>query len=307
MIPVIPLSEVRPRARRVAIGEFDGVHLGHREVIRGSDTVVTFDPHPRSVIAPAAAPKLLTTLVQKAELVAELGVTELVVIPFDTAFSSRTAQQFVDDVLVAQLGATRVSVGENFRFGHRTEGGIELLRAQSAFETHVATLVEAEGEIVSSTHIRGLIMSGKLAEAARFLGTPFELRGEVVAGDRRGRELGFPTANQVPDNAYVCPDHGIYATLAGIVADDGAVEWHPAATNVGVRPTFTTGRGLLIETYLIDWQGEIYGRELRVRFLRRLRGERRFESVEALVEQMGRDVREAAEIAGRSATFLRRT
>jgi riboflavin kinase / FMN adenylyltransferase len=280
------LPDARPRARHVAVGEFDGVHLGHREVIRGADTVVTFEPHPRSVVAPESAPKLLTSLARKAELVASLGVQELVVVPFDAAFAALTPEEFVGQVLVDALGATKVSVGENFRFGHRQAGDTALLRSDDRFETRVVPLVEAGEEIVSSSHIRGLVAAGEVGEAARFLVDPFELRGEVVGGDRRGRDLGYPTANLVPDDAYVCPGHGVYACRAAVA---GRGEWL-AAVNVGVRPTFDTGRGVLVEAYLLDFTGDLYGAELRLTFVERLRGERRFATVEALVEQMGLDV-----------------
>ena len=275
----------------MAIGTFDGVHLGHREVIGNSDTVLTFEPHPMSVIRPEAAPKLLTSPAVKRDLIAGLGVEELVVIPFDEDFASRSAEAFVDDVLVGRLGAGRVSVGENFRFGHGAEGDAALLRAQTAFETRVVPLVEVAGETVSSSHIRGLVAAGEVAQAAEFLGGPFLFEGEVVTGDRRGRELGMPTANLVPDDRMVCPGHGVYAAWA---------HGHPAAVNVGVRPTFETGRGLLVEAHLIDFEGDLYGQELRIAFLERMRGERRFDSVDALVEQMHRDVAQAREICARS-------
>jgi riboflavin kinase / FMN adenylyltransferase len=282
---IVWLPDAARRTRDIAVGEFDGVHLGHREVIRGADTVLTFEPHPRTVVAPDSAPKLLTSLEIKADLIAGLGVEELVVIPFDGTFAAQSPQEFVDHVLVDQLGAERVSVGENFRFGHRARGDAALLREQPRFDTRVAELVEVEGEIISSTHIRGLVAAGDVARAARFLGAPFHMRGTVAHGDKRGRTLGFPTANLVPDPRLVVPDHGIYACRAQV---DG--EAHVAAVNVGVRPTFKTGRGLLVEAYLLDFDGDIYGRELRIDFLERLRGERRFESVEALVAQMREDV-----------------
>ncbi|HEX8103270.1 MAG TPA: bifunctional riboflavin kinase/FAD synthetase [Solirubrobacteraceae bacterium] len=291
------LADAEPRPRRVAVGEFDGVHLGHREVIRGADTVLTFEPHPRAVVAPDAAPKLLTSLETKVDLIAGLGVQELVVIPFDERFAAQSAQEFVDSVLVAKLGATRVSVGENFRFGHKAQGDAALLRSQTAFETRVVPLVEVAGEIVSSTHIRGLVLAGDVEQANRFLGSPYQLRGPVVHGDERGRTLGYPTANLVPDNALIYPGHGVYACRAA-VQDEGGGDgagwrWWPAATNVGVRPTFVTGRGVLVEAYLIGFDGDLYGRELRLAFLQRLRGERRFDSVEELVEQMHADVEAA--------------
>jgi riboflavin kinase / FMN adenylyltransferase len=291
------LPDVQPRPRRVAVGEFDGVHLGHREVIRGADTVLTFEPHPREVVAPEAAPRLLTPLARKAELLEGLGVDELVVIRFDAAFAERSPEDFVDEILVGALGATDVSVGENFRFGHQAAGTPELLEADGRFATRVIRLVEADEEIVSSSHIRGLILAGELGEANALLGDPFQLRGEVVPGDRRGRELGYPTANLVPDERYVYPAHGIYAARAEV---HGQGAWK-AAVNVGVRPTFDSGRGVLVEAHLLDFSGDLYGLELRIEFLERLRGERRFDSVEALVEQMGRDVE-----ATRSAATLNR-
>jgi riboflavin kinase / FMN adenylyltransferase len=296
---VTRLPDVEPRPRRVAVGTFDGVHRGHREVIAGADTVLTFDPHPVAVVRPDAAPRLLTRLDRKAELIGGLGVEELVVIPFDREFANRSAQEFVDDVLVGALQATHVSVGENFRFGHKAQGDAEMLRADDRFETRVQPLIEAAGEIVSSSHIRGLLLGGHVEEANPLLVDPFQMRGEVVHGDKRGRELGYPTANLVPDPAFVTPGHGVYACRAGLgAADPDADGWWTAAVNIGIRPQFVTGRGELIEAYLLDYEGDLYGRELRIDFLQRLRGERRFDSVEALLEQMARDVDEARAIAG---------
>jgi len=250
-------------------------------VIAGSDTVLTFEPHPLAVIRPEAAPKLLTSLETKVELIAQLGVQELVVIPFDDRFAAQSPQEFIDQVLVARLGARRVSVGENFRFGHGATGDTVMLGADPRFETRVVTLVEVDGEIVSSSHVRALVLAGDVEHATRFLGSPFQLRGEVVIGDQRGRTLGFPTANIVPDESLVCPGHGVYAARA-----DGVC----AAVSVGVRPTFGTGRAVLVEAYLLDREVDLYGRTLRLDFLARLRGERRFDTAEALIEQMKRDV-----------------
>jgi riboflavin kinase/FMN adenylyltransferase len=287
------LPDVEPRPRRVAIGTFDGVHLGHREVIAGAETVVTFDPHPQSVVAPGSQPKLLTTLDRKAELIASLGVEELVVIPFDGDFAARSAQDFVDHVLVERVAATHVSVGENFRFGHKAQGDAQLLADDPRFETRTVPLLEVDGEVVSSSHIRGLVAGGAVQYADELLGAPFAADGEVQHGDKRGRTLGFPTANLVPRPGFVVPGHGVYACRVQLA--DGTLV--PAATNVGVRPQFVTGRGELIEAYLIDWSGDLYGEKIRIEFLRRLRGERRFDSVDALVEQMGRDVDEARTLA----------
>jgi riboflavin kinase/FMN adenylyltransferase len=290
---VVSLPDVEPGSgpRKVAIGTFDGVHLGHREVIRGSDTVLTFDPHPLAVINPEATPKLISTFNVKRDLIAGLGVEELVVIPFDNGFASLTAEEFVREVLIERLGATQVSVGENFRFGQRARGTPDFLREHGEFETRVASLVEAADETISSTQIRGLVAAGEVAQAARFLGGPFLFEGEVVSGDQRGRELGMPTANLVPDERYVVPGHGVYAAWA---------HGHPAAVNVGVRPMFETGRGLLVEAHLIGFEGDIYGETLRIAFLERLRGEKRFDSVDELVAQMNRDVEDARRIAERA-------
>ncbi len=283
---VTRLSEAAPRPRRLAVGEFDGVHLGHREVISGCDTVLTFEPHPLAVIRPEALPKLLTSLETKIELIEPLGVRELVVIPFDSTFAAQSPQEFVDQILVDRLQATYVSVGENFRFGHGASGDSELLAADPRFETCVVRLVEVDGEIVSSSHIRALVLAGDVEHAARYLGSPFRLRGEVVTGDRRGRELGFPTANIVPDEGLVCPGHGVYAARA-----DGSC----AAVSIGVRPTFGTGRAVLVEAYLIDREVDLYGQTLRIDFLSRLRGERRFGSAEELIAQMRQDVERTRE------------
>ena len=300
---VVELTKVEPGSgpRSVAIGTFDGVHLGHREVIRGSSTVLTFDPHPLSVIHPEATPKLISPFPVKRDLIAGLGVDELVIIPFDRGFSEQSAEEFVQDVLVARLDAQRVSVGENFRFGKGAKGTADFLAERDEFETRVVSLVEAEGETISSSHIRGLVAAGEVREAAEFLGGPFLFEGEVVHGDKRGRELGMPTANLVPDDAYVCPGHGVYAATAYLTSSPGQpAEGIPAAVNVGVRPTFATGRGLLVEAHLIGFEGDIYGETLRLAFLERLRGEKRFDSVDALVRQMNADVEQAAAIAERA-------
>jgi riboflavin kinase / FMN adenylyltransferase len=295
-VKITRLPEVeRGRERSVAVGTFDGVHLGHREVIAGADSVLTFDPHPVSVVAPQHTPKLLTTLARKGELVASLGVQELIVIPFDREFAQHSAQEFIDRVLVGALGARQVAIGENFRFGHKAQGDPALLAADGRFTTVVHPLLEIDGEIVSSSHIRGLLLAGEVAEANRLLGAPFQLQGEVRHGDERGRELGFPTANLVPDEALACPGHGVYACLAG--GHPALPRPLPAAVSIGVRPTFKTGRAELIEAYVLDFEGDLYDQPLRLDFLERLRGERRFEDPDRLVEQMHRDVQRTREIA----------
>jgi riboflavin kinase / FMN adenylyltransferase len=269
---------------------FDGVHKGHRAVIDGADTVLTFDPHPLTVIHPEAAPKLIMPFDVKRDVIDGLGVEELLVIPFDEEFMRIEAEEFVSEILIGRLGAKKVSVGENFRFGAKARGDPEMLARHDEFETWIVPLVEVDGETVSSTRVRALVAAGEVDAAMRCLGAPFMLEGKVIEGDRRGRELGFPTANLVPDDRLVVPGHGVYAAFAN---------GHPAAVNVGVRPTFETGRGLLIESFLIDYDGDLYGQNLRVAFVSRLRGERRFPTVEDLIAQMHRDVAEAREICAR--------
>jgi len=286
-IEVAKLPEAEPRARHVAIGTFDGVHRGHQAVIDEADTVLTFDPHPLEILHPAALPKLIMPFGVKRDVIEGLGVRELVVIPFDREFAALSAEGFVDEVLVGRLTAERVSVGENFRFGAKAKGDPEMLAARPEFETRVVPLVEVDGETVSSTRIRALVAAGEMEAARRCLGAPFMVEGTVVEGDQRGRTLGFPTANIVPDDRLAIPGHGVYAAFA-----DGV----PAAVNVGVRPTFDSGRGVLIETYLIDREEDLYGKTFRVAFVERLRGERRFAGVEELIAQMRIDVEEAKRV-----------
>jgi riboflavin kinase/FMN adenylyltransferase len=288
-IAVTSLPDAERRPRQVAIGTFDGVHLGHQAVIDGADTVLTFDPHPLEVLHPAALPKLIMPFTVKRDVIEGLGVQELVVIPFDREFATRSAEDFIAHVLVERLGAERVSVGENFRFGAKAKGDSRMLEAHTEFETRVVPLVEVDGETVSSTRVRALIAAGEVEAARRCLGAPFMVEGTVVEGDQRGRELGFPTANIVPDDRLAIPGHGVYAAFANGV---------PAAVNVGVRPTFESGRGVLIETYLIDREEDLYGTELRVAFVERLRGEKRFPGIEELISQMRVDVEDARRVCG---------
>jgi riboflavin kinase / FMN adenylyltransferase len=292
-LTVTSLPDAEPRPRHVAIGTFDGVHLGHQEVIDDADTVLTFDPHPLEILHPAALPKLIMPFAVKRDVIEGLGVQELVVIPFDEEFAHRSAEDFVEHVLIEKLGATKVSVGENFRFGAKAKGDPAMLAAREEFETRVVPLVEVDGETVSSTRVRALVAAGDMEHAQHCLGAPFMVEGEVVKGDQRGRELGFPTANLIPDDRLVSPGHGVYAAFAN---------GHPAAVNIGVRPTFESGRGVLIEAYLIDREEDMYGQNLRIAFVSRLRGERRFPSVEELIAQMRQDVEDAKRVC---ATFQR--
>jgi riboflavin kinase/FMN adenylyltransferase len=289
----------------VTIGAYDGVHLGHQRVLhlvrelasaRGLEAaVVTFDRHPAQVVRPESAPKLLTSLDQKLELLDATGDVDVCcVLTFDEARSHETAEDFVTEVLVEKLRARRVVVGEDFHFGHKRGGNVPLLGrmgAELGFEVLGLALVAVEGDgggtIYSSTRIRELLAEGDVTEAARLLGRPHEVRGIVTEGDRRGRTLGFPTANLTVPSEICLPADGIYAGT--FVADDGVSR--PAAISLGRRPTFYDHADMsLLEAYVLDFDGDLYGQRAGVRFVERLRGEQRFDSVDALVEQMSRDV-----------------
>ena len=286
---VTQLADVKPRPRRVAVGEFDGVHLGHRQVIDSNDTVLTFEPHPAVVVHPERAPQLLTSFALKCELIAGLGVTELVVIPFDQGFAHQSPQEFIDHILVETLGATHVAVGDNFRFGRDAAGSTALLAADGRFSTRVETLVTADGDTISSSRIRRLISAGDITAANRLLGAPFRMRGPVQGGDRRGRDLGFPTANIAPDPALICPAYGVYACRVGP---------YLAAVNVGVRPTFGDDLVPLVEAHLLDFGADLYGETLTIEFIARLRGELRFDGAEPLIAQMRDDVAATRRLLG---------
>ncbi len=289
----------------VTIGAYDGVHRGHQRVLhlvrelassRGLDAaVVTFDRHPAQVVRPESAPKLLTNLDQKLELLDATGEVDICcVLTFDEQRSHETAEEFVTEVLVERLRARLVVVGEDFHFGYKRGGNVPLLGrmgAELGFEVIGLGLVAVEGDpvgtVYSSTRIRELLAEGDVAAAAALLGRPHEVRGTVVEGDRRGRTLGFPTANLRVPGEICLPADGIYAgTFAA--ADD--VE-RPAAISLGRRPTFyDDADASLLEAYVLDFDGDLYGQPAKVRFVERLRGEQRFDTVEDLVEQMGRDV-----------------
>jgi riboflavin kinase/FMN adenylyltransferase len=288
----------------VALGNFDGVHLGHQAVLRRAVeegerrgvrvVATTFDPHPRTVLGSRVQPELLTTLELRREALLRYGADEVRVIRFDEELSRKSPEEFVRDVLVGEIGAKAVVVGENFRFGYRAAGGVQelgrLMRAWGGEAYAVAVRGEAGKGDISSTRIRELIARGEVGEAAALLGRPYVLRGEVVVGDRRGRSIGFPTANVLPHAAVVVPARGVYA---GFVSDGRAV--HPACTNVGVAPTFGRGESR-IEAYVLGFGGDLYGHVVDVSFLRRIRPEKRFSGVEELKEQIARDVEEARRI-----------
>ena len=288
----------------VALGNFDGVHLGHQVVLRRAVeegrrrgvrvVAATFDPHPRAVLGPRVQPKLLTTLELRREALLRYGADEVRAIRFDPDFSKKSPEEFVREVLVGEIGAEAVVVGENFRFGHRAAGDLEelerLMRSLGAEAYSVLVRSGDEKAGISSTRIRELVAGGEVEEAAKLLGRPYLLRGEVIVGDRRGRSIGFPTANVVPDPAVVVPARGVYA---GFVRVGKAV--HPACTNVGIAPTFERGKSR-VEAYLIGFEGDLYERVVDVSFVRRIRAEKRFSGVDQLKEQIARDVQEARRI-----------
>ena len=295
-----------PGGTVVTIGVYDGVHLGHRALIGrvqamagelgAASAVVTFDRHPATVVRPESAPKLLTDLAQRLELLAATGLDYAVVIPFDEERARETAEDFVREVLVGCLRARAVVVGHDFHFGHGRGGNVPLLQrmgAELGFDVLGIMLVgdgdgDGPGEAVSSTRIRRALADGDVAQAAALLGHPHEVRGVVVRGDQRGRDLGFPTANVAVPADVLLPADGIYA---GWYERPSGHSLHPAALSVGRRPTFyDDAEASLLEAYLLDFDGDLYGEEARVRFVARLRGEVKFDSVDALVAQMARDV-----------------
>jgi riboflavin kinase / FMN adenylyltransferase len=286
----------------VTIGAYDGVHLGHRALLRDlsaradaaglSTVVVTFDRHPAAVVRPESAPKQLTGLEQKLELLADCGIDRTVVVPFDLARAEESAEDFVKEVLVDQLSARLVVVGEDFHFGRGRRGNVELLRrlgARYGFEVVGVGLTGDGRDAVSSTRIRALLSEGDVEGAARLLGRPHEVRGHVVHGDGRGGpELGFPTANLAVADDIALPADAVYA--GHYRRADGSL--HQAAISVGRRPTFyEPGTApVLVEAYLLHFDGDLYGESAGVSFAHRLRGEQRFDSVEALIAQMQADV-----------------
>lgn len=295
-------SPLEGRHTRVAIGVFDGLHLGHQRVIErllaldGDDsvsTIVTFDPHPAQVLAPERAPRLLQTLEQRLAGLEALGVEQVRLLTFGPELAKQSADEFVRRVLVDELHATHVLVGKDFRFGRDRQGDVATLEREGAslgFTLHEApTYGEPRW---SSTVVRSALASGDLQSANAVLGRPFVLRGHVEHGDARGRDLGFATANLGLAPHQAIPEIGIYAGAAR--TEDGA--WHAAAISIGTRPQFYEDGALLVEVHLPDFSGDLYGQALDVAFLERLRGEMKFDDVNALVAQIGVDVAQTREI-----------
>lgn len=300
------------RSPCLAIGTFDGVHLGHRAVIRAMSAaaraagapaaVLTFTPHPLAVLRPDAVPPLLTDYPGRAALLEGLGIDALVQLTFTPALATVPAEAFVQDYLCHRAGARRAFVGADFTFGARAAGTAEMLaavgRQACGLETTVIPLRLQGGVPISSTRIREALRAGRPGAAARLLGHPFTLAGPVVEGDQRGRLLGFPTANLVPDPVLAQPAPGVYAVrcrLAG--GGPEPVAWWPAVANLGRRPT-VGGVDTRLEVHLLDFDGDLYGRVLKVAFVRRLRGEQRFPDLEALRRQIGHDARRARQVLG---------
>ncbi len=291
----------------VTIGTYDGVHLGHQAVIQATrkeaerrglrSALVTFDPHPAMVVRPDSAPRLLVDLEQKLELIEACGVDTVLVVPFDEIRSSETPEEFVTSVLLDCLGTRAIVVGEDFHFGKDRAGDVNhLSELGQRYDFAVTGIALLEGElgdrVISSTAIRRCLDEGDVQTAAELLGRPHETRGPVVGGDERGRTIGFPTANIAVPHGRSIPGDGVYA--AWYERPDGSV--YPAAINIGKRPTFyQDAEHSLVEAHLIDFDGDLYGEQARVRFVSQLRQERRFDGIDALQAQLAQDVATARE------------
>ena len=288
------------RSTVLTLGVFDGLHLGHQRImqtvvsraaaINAVPTAITFDPHPRSVLYPENAPPLLQTLDQRLTNFEVLGIKQTIVIRFDVNFANQDAETFLRGIIYERLQAKEVYLGKGFAFGRNRAGNIELLKKISASLGFIADEVPEvclRGQRVSSSKIRKLLADGKVNLARRMLGRPYGVEGQIIHGFERGRTIGFPTANLKPNNRVI-PQYGVYATATLI---DGV--WRRSITNVGVRPTFEGDKEPSIESYIFDFDGDLYGDVLRVRFLHRIRDERKFGGIEELKAQIERDTRRA--------------
>jgi len=301
-------EELKPAPQPVclAIGFFDGVHLGHQQIIRqtvtdarqkgASSLVITFDQHPTRIIAPERTPALIQSLPQRLRSIEALGVNALWLIRFDHPFSQKTGEQFVREMAVS-LGSIRsVCVGANFKFGYQRSGDVALLErmgSELGFKVHGLAAVSLDGQVISSTRIRQAIAAGDLDAASQMLGRAYSLAGEVIRGDQLGRQLGFPTAN-LQASGICLPTNGVYAADTEV---DGRS--YRAVVNIGLRPTLKQPEPQLrVEAFLMDFDGDLYGRELELIFLKKLRDETRFASLEELRRQIERDVAAAVELSG---------
>lgn len=288
----------------LTIGNFDGVHLGHRAIldtvitraraVEGEAVLYTFDPHPRKVLQPERAPDLLATIDQKVELLEAIGLDVLIVEPFDMAFARTPPEVFVNDFVHGRIAPREVYVGYDFHFGRDREGSMRLLTEtgpQLGFSVTIIPEVTVGGQDVNSTRIRELLRKGRVEDAAQLLGRAFSVRGPIVTGMKRGRELGFPTANLATVNE-IMPGPGVYVCQVRFL-DDGhpaAGSVLPAVTNVGRRPTFEERGEITAEAHLLDFDGDLYDRRVDLAFLAKLRHEQKFDGPGALREQIGRDV-----------------
>jgi riboflavin kinase / FMN adenylyltransferase len=291
----------------LTLGVFDGLHLGHQLIMQtvveraraggAVPTVITFEPHPREVLYPESAPPLLQTFDQKIEALGVLGIEQTIVIHFDKQFAQIRAQDFLRDAVVDRLHAKEVFLGCGFAFGHNREGNIELLRSVSqslGFFADEVPEVRLRGRRVSSSRIRELLQQGNVNLARRMLGRPYGVEGRVVRGAERGVTLGFPTANLHPQNRVI-PRNGVYVTATLI-----AGQWRRSVTNIGTRPTFESAAATSVETFVMNYSGDLYGDVVRVRFLHRLRDEQKFTSIDELKSQIERDVARAEDYFERS-------
>src|SRR5258706_2862416 len=289
---------VRPTV--ITLGVFDGLHLGHQLIMKtiveraratgAVPTVITFDPHPRVLLHPESAPPLLQTFDQKIEALGVLGIEQTIVVRFDQNFSQIRAEDFLRDVIADRLHAKEVYLGCGFAFGHRREGNIDLLRRVSqglGFFADEVPELRLRGRRVSSSRIRELLQQGQVNLARGLLGRPYGVEGRVVRGAERGATLGFPTANLQPQNRVI-PRGGVYVTATLI---DG--QWRRSVTNIGIKPTFGEHNEATVETYVMNWSGDLYGDVVRVRFLHRLRAEKKFNSIDELKSQIEMDVARA--------------
>ena len=303
---LLGVAQERPeRGSVVTIGAFDGVHLGHQALIaeakkhaehlNASSAVVTFDRHPASVVRPTSAPKLLTDLDQKIELLEAQGLDYTLVLRFDQARSAELAEDFVRDTLIGRLNACSVVIGHDFRFGKGRAGNVAMLQSlgsELGFDVHEISAVTNGSATISSTEIRKLLSEGAVSDAAALLGRPHEIRGLVVMGDGRGRELGYPTANIVLPDDIMVPLDGVYA--GEYVLADGTAQ--TAAISVGTRPTFYEDGVNLVEAYLLDYGGDLYGQHARLRFTHHIRGQAKFDSLDKLITQISADVEDVRKV-----------
>ncbi len=282
----------------LAIGNFDGVHVGHQALIKQAATiakahqkpmaVLTFEPHPRHLFRPDEPPGRITPADLKLWRLEEVSVPHVFCIPFDWPFASQTAEQFIENILIKGIGASHVVVGQDFRFGQMRKGGPEDIRKAGIDVTEFAPVFDLRGEVISSTRIREALLQGDLNAANALLGWDWELRGIIRKGDQRGRELGYPTANFAL-GAAIHPAYGVYAARVQI---EGESDWRGAAINIGIRPMFEIPEAQ-VESFVFDFSGDLYGKTLRVQPVKRLRSEAKFESLDALKVQMNEDCKQA--------------